>query len=207
LAALYLLYTMADLRQIVATTPRDWWLSYGRVVITLRAQAAGWPMANLLGPALNIAVLGWLAFTLGRWWRQAGAAPPGMNPSGLAGFRVGAACYVGTFLVGTNYDYKLLFLLLAVPQLQAWAKDERTGFKAWARVALAALYYSMWRMLIDPLLAAAGLGEPVAFAVGETAHWMLFGALSFLLAGTLPAWLRGRGGETRPHDTGMLSTN
>lgn len=36
-------------------------------------------------------------------------------------FRLGAALYIGNFIIGNNYDYRMIFLLFCLPQLLTWA--------------------------------------------------------------------------------------
>jgi len=45
-------------------------------------------------------------------------------------FRFGAGIYCGTYLLGTNFVYRLMFLLLCVPQLQGWQVRRSEGNKA-----------------------------------------------------------------------------
>src|SRR5262245_1275450 len=62
-------------------------------------------------------------------------------------FLFGAGIYCGTFLLGTNFIYRLMFLLLCLPQLQDWASatfvdDNRTVTSA--RVLLGAILFALW---------------------------------------------------------------
>jgi hypothetical protein len=45
-------------------------------------------------------------------------------------FLFGAGIYCGTYLLGTNFIYRLMFLLLCVPQLQDWQIRRCEGDKA-----------------------------------------------------------------------------
>jgi hypothetical protein len=42
-------------------------------------------------------------------------------------FLFGAGIYCGTYLLGTNFIYRLMFLLLCIPQLQDWQIRRREG--------------------------------------------------------------------------------
>ena len=44
-------------------------------------------------------------------------------------FLFGAGIYCGTYLLGTNFIYRLMFLLLCIPQLQDWQISSREGDK------------------------------------------------------------------------------
>jgi hypothetical protein len=39
----------------------------------------------------------------------------------------GASTYVGTYVLGTNFVYRLMFLVLCVPQLMEWQLGSRTA--------------------------------------------------------------------------------
>jgi len=41
----------------------------------------------------------------------------------LAAFRMGAAIHIGTFLLGNNWDYRLAFLVLVLPQILEWTRS------------------------------------------------------------------------------------
>ena len=51
------------------------------------------------------------------------ACRPGDAPDGrrLDAFWAGASIYAGSYVFGSNFDYRLAFLVLCVPQLCAWA--------------------------------------------------------------------------------------
>ena len=46
----------------------------------------------------------------------------------LDAFRIGSAIYIGTFCLGTNYNYRLIFLLFVLPQLFYWYKQNLGGW-------------------------------------------------------------------------------
>ena len=52
----------------------------------------------------------------------------GKSAAGTA-FLFGAGIYCGTYLLGTNFIYRLMFLLLCVPQLQDWQTRRFEGDK------------------------------------------------------------------------------
>jgi hypothetical protein len=53
----------------------------------------------------------------------------GKSAAGAA-FLFGAGIYCGTYLLGTNFVYRLMFLLLCVPQLLDWQIRMAEGHKA-----------------------------------------------------------------------------
>jgi hypothetical protein len=64
-----------------------------------------------------------LASSLGIARRTAEAAVPSLA---LDAFLVGGAMFLGTFLIGSNYMYRLLLILLTMPQLLQWMRDPGT---------------------------------------------------------------------------------
>jgi hypothetical protein len=98
----------------------------------------------------------------------------------LDGFRAGAAIYVATYLPVTNYDYKQVFLLLAVPQMLEWSGGQgsvgRLSTVALASMALT-LWMSSWRRV---------------FLGGEVMNLLLFAYCLYMLVYTRPSWLGGR---------------
>jgi hypothetical protein len=68
------------------------------------------------------------------------------EPSDAAGWRdldlfwAGACVYVGTYVLARNYDYRLVFCLLTIPQLCRWSAARSK--LAW--LSIAALLATMW---------------------------------------------------------------
>jgi hypothetical protein len=184
-AGLYLLYNFNDLRLISANTPRDVWLSYGINVLWMKVAATG-PEAGRLLRWLSWAVVVLLAVAAGRRAvRASGAGEPA-----TAAFRVGAACYVGTFLLGNNFDYRFICVLPVLPQLLSWASTGLPEFQLMARLAIAGLFISLWSIAIERAAASLSLPGWVPFLLGQAARWGLLGSLTMLFAASLPDWAR-----------------
>lgn len=188
-AGFYAAFYFDDLVQIIATTPRGIWLSYGRNVIAMKLASDGAVWVPVVQVVAGLTVVGWVGLAVRRWWR-AGDDLSGTDSAATRGFRIGAACFVGTFLIGTNFAYKLAFVLLALPQLMAWARDGHGDLRGPARMALAGVYLSLWIPMFEWAGADSRVGSGVPFWVAQSAHWLLFGATTWLLVRTAPAWLR-----------------
>jgi hypothetical protein len=109
---------------------------------------------------------------------------------GLA-FVAGAAIYAFCFLIGNNYDYRLRWLILCVPQAFAWIRQRGPG---WRRAALS---------VAAALLTAFVTGKERFQNVAEPLNWLLFALLISLSIGALrsdivcglvesPFWFRRR---------------
>ena len=132
IGSLIYFYSIFDYLPIIrANTPVSFMLSYGYKVIFLgldhlRAEAGRealrladtWlPIALVfIVPALGLAAAAY--FALNR-------EPFCIVTNGTAGtaFLFGSGIYCGTYLLGTNFIYRLAFLLLCVPQIQDWMKS------------------------------------------------------------------------------------
>lgn len=188
-AVFYAAFYFDDLRQIIAATPRGVWLSFGRDVLSLRLAADQSEWVRVVSWAGLAVAVGWIALALRSWWRGESDAV-GPDDAGMRGFRIGAACFVGTFLIGTNFAYKLVFLLLAVPQLLEWAGEAGRRWRLPARVAVAGVYLALWLPALEKPGSDPRAARGLDFWIGQAAHWALFGALVWLLVQTAPGWLR-----------------
>jgi Glycosyltransferase family 87 len=94
-------------------------------------------------------------------------------------FLAGSFVFLGTFMIGNNWDYRLVFLLLTLPQLFAWIVDPAAD----PRATLAT--YTLVSILVDLWIGA--LARPLALA-DELATWALVGLLVALLAASLPSF-------------------
>ena len=96
----------------------------------------------------------------------------------LDAFRAGATLYLFTFVLGVVFDYKLIFLVLTVPQMLRWIKtDEQLGpLSSWALLGLVATCY------LSPLL--------FHWSVDELVNWLLWAYFCYAFVLTLPLWAR-----------------
>lgn len=131
----------------------------------------------LLAPGLVVA--GWR-----RARRVAGdESAPGPE---LDAFRAGGAIYVGTFLLGNNWDYRLIFPLLTLPQLLRWASGEGWTRRV-SRGLIVAMLLSLWHIAIHWTMSLAPGGSPADVLLDEVANWLVFLGLAWLLGRSLPA--------------------
>jgi hypothetical protein len=85
-------------------------------------------------------------------------------------FLFGAGIYCGTFLLGTNFIYRMMFLLLCLLQLQEWASarvvdNDRTVLSA--RFLLVAILFALW-------LSGNSNGHSTFMVVPQLANWLIF---------------------------------
>jgi hypothetical protein len=130
--------------------------------------------------------------TLARWVVAAGAT----GTRDLDLFWAGACVYVFTYPLAREFDYRLIFLLLTVPQLVHWARAGSRFAVLTIGAAIIATWLDEWTH--PPLLGGALAWWNRLTAVGPYAQELqvvvvgqlvLFGALVAWLAATAP-WLR-----------------
>jgi len=110
----------------------------------------------------------------------------------LAAFRMGASIYVGTFLLGNNWNYRLAFLIFAVPQLAQWFFTVPSKNRWLFLGILIALFVSCWESMIIQFWLGLFDGEFMLqlSIFDEIMNWLLFAGLAYLLIASAPAWFR-----------------
>lgn len=184
-STLSLVYSIAILKYIFlirANVPGTFMLSYGYKAIFfgldhLRSEAglpelglaAAWLPILLTASALGCGAAAAL-INLRYSWASCKVA---INEAGTA-FIFGSSIYCGTFLLGTNFIYRLIFLLLCLPQLRDWCRQE-TGTKRqtawWLFVTVLAV---LW-------LNGIANGHTTFLIMPQLFNWLLFSELSAVL--------------------------
>lgn len=110
----------------------------------------------------------------------------------LAAFRMGASIYVGTFLLGNNWDYRLAFLIFVLPQLSEWLYRENRNYRGMAIAVMVAVILSCWHFvfLIDFRFIPIENEIDRMVVFDELINWLLLLGLSYLLVASSPNWLR-----------------
>jgi hypothetical protein len=99
-----------------------------------------------------------------------------MSVAGTA-FLFGAGIYCGTYLLGTNFVYRLMFLLLCVPQLQDWQIRRSEGDKV-AGIAELGLFGTVLGVL---WLNGNANGHSIFLLLPQLFDWFLFFCMSAVL--------------------------
>lgn len=110
----------------------------------------------------------------------------------LAAFRMGASIYVGTFLLGNNWDYRLAFLIFVLPQLSEWLYRENRNYRGMAIAVMVAVILSCWHFvfLIDFRFIPFENEIDRMVVFDELINWLLLLGFSYLLVASSPNWLR-----------------
>jgi hypothetical protein len=167
-------------------TPTTFMLSYGYQVLFLgidhlRAEAGQLSpigLANTWVPIV-LAILTLILAAVTALYSIRYGSPLCAVPGSVAGtaFLFGAGIYCGTFLLGTNFIYRLMFLLLCLPQLQDWGSatfgdNDRTI--TIARVLYVAVLLALWSN-------GSANGHSTFMLVPQLTDWALFFGLTTIL--------------------------
>ncbi|MGH3130495.1 MAG: hypothetical protein ACRDNX_06735 [Gaiellaceae bacterium] len=181
--AVYALATRHDIRRIGALVPEDVIFSYGAGI--LGDEGAGRIGVLVAG---SLAALGLVALARRRGSPAAGAATE-REQRDLDLFWAGAGVFLGTYALAHNYNYRLAFCLLTLPQLLRWSRDPQAPVP-FAALGVTSVLASLWlgaSISAFPL----GIGEwwedvLAGFPYDELVNVLLFGYLAGALVLTLP---------------------
>ena len=183
----YCLLLRNEIRAVRAAASTTDWGSYGIAVNWLEMERL---MHNpLLSKLVCYAVIGAmivLSALLALRPRESQAAA---DQSHIDAFRMGAAIYVGTYLLGSNFDYRLMFLLFTIPQLTHWLSNSDPQLRRVARITFACVLYSLWSMFLSRLLNAVSAAW-VQLLLDALAKAVLVGGLTYLFVLSAPQWVQ-----------------
>ncbi len=199
LVVIYLGLTIDDLRLMQQGVLKGTLLSFGIGVFPqFHGEGSEIDLAALRAAAWSrVVALAGVGYLLSRRFCLIAAA----EGAALDAFRAGAGIYLGTFLLGQNWDYRLTFLLLTLPQLFVWVQVATLPGRLLAGATLTALLLSLWSLLLFPGFAAPTAALANYLNLDEALNWALFAGLLWLLIATLPGWLRAPLGLRVPGDT------
>jgi hypothetical protein len=183
--SLLYLYSLSDvLPMIRAITPVSPYVSYGYIILFDRLEflygpRLGLDLTGLTASWIPQVVVAFVLLTAGAWalavWRRGrGQHRLDEGQDGTA-FLFGSGIYCGSFLLlGTNYTYRLMFLLLCLPQLFDWierADEDGASSRRLAYLLLGSCLVSMW-LKFHP---------EKTLHINQITDWVLFTALIMLI--------------------------
>ena len=201
------LYMVATLNSVKASwnfTMRGDGLSYGTNILVTRYEAA---IRNFLSQQYSPTQVHWLVkygtltvalvllLITGFLAFRAQQPPVVLAERNLAAFRMGASIYVGTFLLGNNWDYRLAFLVFLVPQLVDWMFAADKTYRLLACFAMFLVLASCWHLWISEIplksfLETLRASRKFWLVADEAFNWLLFLDLGYLFVASLPDWLK-----------------
>lgn len=180
--AVYFAWNARDVAHIARIAPQGVHFAYGARILPAhlyhQVGADRWAGPALVKQLLAAMPLAVAVVIVARWARRFAAREDEARVAGasLVAFHAGTLIYLGTFAIGNNFDYRLVFLLLTLPQLVEWARTPAHPLSRLACVSLAAVVLLLW---VGSLSQALALWD-------EIASWIVAGLLAAAGAATVP---------------------
>ncbi|MEO5358033.1 MAG: hypothetical protein H7844_12145 [Nitrospirae bacterium YQR-1] len=190
--ACYLFLIRDEFAAIYTSTGRGVEYSYGALVFidTIYPYLGRWGISSYVpftaGQFHILAFLATLLIISTGVSKGLSAGTAGEDTEHIDGLRLGAGLYLGTFLIGNNWVYRLCFILFTVPQILIWCKSSK-ALKSLSILALAGIivnvYNELWliRMFVNLVL--------LTF-IKEILSWYLVFYYSYAIARTIPNSIR-----------------
>jgi hypothetical protein len=181
--AVYCVYSMRDILHVAQIATQGDAYSYGARILPAhlyhQVGAERWAGPAAVKQLLAAIPLGCLAlFIVVRVRRRLGPGGDQGRPTtaSLLALHVGALIYIGTFATANNFDYRLVFLLLTLPQLVEWAAMPRHRLSSLSATTLLSILVMLWVGSLSDWL----------HLWDELASWIVAGELTALIAVTVP---------------------
>ena len=189
--ATYLIATFDQLHSIREYFPREDRFSYGAPILAGAFGFDGFP-GQLLVVIAGCVTAAVCALLVRRRQDPQRYATVGRE---LDLFWAGAGVFVGTYAATYNFNYRLIFLLLTVPQLLLWSRDHSPPVP-YSKAALTLILLALW---LGASISAYPLGigewwESVlnGFPYDELVNWLLFAYLAAAIGLTIERDVRWR---------------
>jgi hypothetical protein len=197
--AAYAVITLSDIQAVASVAPQGQHYAFGARILPVAIYHLVVPdrwegglvskQVLVIVPALAIGTAIWF---LGR--RRLPLEDEAAGTATRLAFFVGALIFLGTFAVGNNFDYRLVFTLLTLPQLFEWATGERGAPRGrLAAVLIVALLVLLW---------IGALSEPLRLG-DEVVTWVVVGLMIALLGASVPRLRAVWSGVRRPATTAI----
>jgi hypothetical protein len=180
--ALYALVTIGDIQALAAIAPQGEHHAFGARILPAalyhRFVPDRWQGGAItkqllvIVPLLAAAPLVWFP---GR--RRLPDPDEGADTPSRLAFYAGSMIFLGTFAIGNNFDYRLVFLLLTLPQLFDWVTEQPSDPRGWLA--------SVATVIVLTLLWIGALSDPLRL-MDELVTWPAVALLAALLAASVP---------------------
>lgn len=178
----YIIYNFDNLKLISRATPRSKHLSYGsKVIFDVLADLDFTSYFRWITPPIIILLLTSIVLVL--------LFAPNSNKmlnkfddfdiQKISSFRIGCSIYIGTFFIGNNWDYRLIFLIFTIPQILLWIKSQNS-LSMFSILALIGIIMTSWLSRFDSRV----------YYLDEVINWLLFIFFTYTLFLTFPNWLK-----------------
>jgi len=200
ISLIYFFVIWSELLLISSATPRATDLSYGINVAWMHVEEINTSLGQFLQFIAMLLVFIAACLSLFACTQRSSLNTTSQIEESVAldSFRLGACIYIGTFLLGNNWDYRLLFLIFTIPQLSLWMASSSKQLRWCSAIALLTMLISMWYLVILKFWFALASGlfysmpvtQLLPFIIDESSNWVLFLLLTYLFSIALPDWAK-----------------
>jgi len=187
---LYVFFTFSDLETIKNTTPQSTYYSYGFNVFWMTISYFHSNLESITKLisylALGISFLYALTSLFNNEFKQDAIQNKLIY---LDAFRMGSSIYIGTFLLGNNYDYRLIFLILTIPMLILWIKSD-LKISILGIIILVSVLLLMWNPIIEKISSEIPNSYFICFSLKELSSWVVFSGFLYLTFWSMPDWIK-----------------
>ena len=182
--AVYLAVTFHDLILIGKGTPKSAYFSFGKDVLWMKAFEINESL-GMFFKYFSYFVLAICAVSAIFLFFKKSIPIRFEESITLDSFRAGAMIYIGTFLLGSNFIYRLMFLILVIPQLLVWMQSLSGKYKIFS---FAAFFSALW-LLHGPMISKImrffsdhiRIVRYFMFFIDDIFAWVLFVLLLFFI--------------------------
>jgi hypothetical protein len=179
----YVAFSLRDIAHVAAIATQGEQFSYGARILPAHLYhhfaIARWSGPAALKQAIAVVPIALIAVAIAiRVQRRLSSRSSETTVASalLVALHVGALIYLGTFAAANNFDYRLVFLLLTLPQLIEWACMPEHRLSRLALATLVAIIVLLW---VGSLSQWLDLWD-------ELASWVVAGLLAVVVAATVP---------------------
>ena len=187
---LYTFATYSDILWIRQVTPKSIYMSYGMNAFWMGLSIYNETLGAYMHVLSYLLILLIFVLAFSAFFRNDHMPGQKNEIVYFNAFRAGSAIYVGTFLLGNNWDYRLVFLMFTIPQLILWTKHSTTSVSSISKVTISAILISLWHLEISRALLYLPYGFHIDFILDEMFNWIAFSGLVYLLIWSLPTWAK-----------------
>ena len=179
LLGLYVYFNFAEFMLISKNTPRSSAFSFGKNVLFQdvfgRLEKSG-PLYMVVIPNVCFLAVVVLAFLLSKTKKIRGTVSTlGDNYQSRVLFVCGACVYVGTFFIGNNFNYRLVFLLLTVPMLLEWSASKTSG-RIYFGFLASVFFITFWHSFVSRFFPYFGyplISYFITFVTEQLSNWAI----------------------------------
>ncbi len=183
----YLFISYSDMLLIWEGVPRSIHISYGMNVFWMALSKFNMTLGVLGKTFSYLAILLIFTFAFLDPLQNQPFLEKSSDSLNIDAFRVGTGIFVGTFFLGNNWDYRLIFLIFTLPQLISWTKLS-TNISSISIVTIISILLSQWHFIIVKLFDYIRYGDYFSFLLDEICNWITFSSLVYLFIWSLPTW-------------------